>query len=161
MRRILRRMRMPVQVPAVCLAALSLHVLATEAHAQTATYDLTSTTGLRLQNVTAEPATLSGRRGVRITFSEDARQRIAALPIAEQSRTETFALIDGLEFSNGVIEAEISGDLAKDAPEGARGFVGIAFRVRPDMATYDAFYLRPTNGRADDLGRWRTSGRCA
>jgi len=36
------------------------------------------------------------------------------------------------------------------APEGARGFVGIAFRVRPDQRTYDAFYLRPTNGRSDD-----------
>ena len=32
----------------------------------------------------------------------------------------------------------------------ARGFVGIAFRLRPDNETFDAFYLRPTNGRADD-----------
>jgi hypothetical protein len=36
---------------------------------------------------------------------------------------------------------------------GARGFVGIAFRVQPDLKTYDAFYLRPTNGRADDQER--------
>ena len=39
------------------------------------------------------------------------------------------------------------------APEGARGFVGIAFRVQGDLRTYDAFYLRPTNGRADDQVR--------
>lgn len=38
------------------------------------------------------------------------------------------------------------------APEGARGFVGIAFRLR-DTETYDAFYLRPTNGRAEDQER--------
>lgn len=31
--------------------------------------------------------------------------------------------------------------------------VGIAFRVQPDLRTYDAFYLRPTNGRADDQER--------
>jgi hypothetical protein len=31
--------------------------------------------------------------------------------------------------------------------------VGIAFRVQPDMHTYDNFYLRPTNGRADDQER--------
>jgi hypothetical protein len=49
-----------------------------------------------------------------------------------------------------VIEAEIAGAPAPDAPPGARGFVGIAFRVRPDHRTYDAFYLRPTNGRADE-----------
>jgi len=42
---------------------------------------------------------------------------------------------------------------APGAPEGARGFVGIAFRVQDDLRTYDAFYLRPTNGRADDQER--------
>jgi hypothetical protein len=26
----------------------------------------------------------------------------------------------------------------------------VAFRVQSDLKTYDAFYLRPTNGRADD-----------
>jgi hypothetical protein len=62
-------------------------------------------------------------------------------------------VIDGLEFSNGVIEAEIAGVPAPGAGEGARGFVGIAFRLQPDMRTYDAFYLRPTNGRAEDQER--------
>ena len=42
---------------------------------------------------------------------------------------------------------------APGAGQGARGFVGIAFRVQPDNETYDAFYLRPTNGRADDQER--------
>ena len=52
-----------------------------------------------------------------------------------------------------MIEAEIAGDVRPGAPEGARGFVGIAFRVQNDLRTYDAFYLRPTNGRADDQVR--------
>ena len=56
---------------------------------------------------------------------------------------ETFALIDNLEFGDGVIEAEISGEVRPGAPEGARGFVGIAFRVQKDLKTYDAFYLQP------------------
>src|SRR5262249_34374578 len=56
----------------------------------------------------------------------------------------------GTDFQSGVIEAEIAGAPAPGAAEGARGFVGIAFRVQPDLQTYDAFYLRPTNGRADD-----------
>ena len=62
-------------------------------------------------------------------------------------------VIDGLEFSSGVIEAEIAGAPAPDAGEGARGFVGIAFRMQKDTKTYDAFYLRPTNGRAEDQVR--------
>jgi hypothetical protein len=52
-----------------------------------------------------------------------------------------------------VIEAEVAGAPAPGAFEGARGFVGIAFRLQPDKKTYDAFYLRPTNGRADDQER--------
>ena len=31
--------------------------------------------------------------------------------------------------------------------------MGIAFRLQPDDKTYDAFYLRPTNGRAEDQER--------
>src|SRR5438128_8445754 len=36
-------------------------------------------------------------------------------------------------------------------PLPARGFIGIAFRVRGDR--YEYIYLRPTNGRADDQVR--------
>jgi len=70
-----------------------------------------------------------------------------------EAKMESLAIVDGLEFGSGAIEAEIAGAPAPDAPEGARGFVGVAFRVQPDLRTYDAFYLRPTNGRADDQER--------
>jgi len=62
-------------------------------------------------------------------------------------------VIEGSDFSSGTIEAEIAGALAPGATGGARGFVGIAFRLQKDLKTYDAFYLRPTNGRADDQER--------
>jgi hypothetical protein len=62
------------------------------------------------------------------------------------------AIVDGLEFGNGVIEAEIAGAVGPGVFEGARGFVGVAFRVQQDLRTY-GFYLRPTNGRADDQVR--------
>ena len=63
------------------------------------------------------------------------------------------AVVEGLEFDNGVIQAEIAGAPRAGAAAGARGFVGLAFRLQSDMRTYDAFYLRPTNGRADDQVR--------
>lgn len=100
---------------------------------------LDSTGGLRLHNVKAEPATLDGKRGIRLTGTR---------PDSEQ-----LAVIEGLDFSNGVIEAEVAGALAPDAGALARGFVGIAFRVQPDLRTYDALYIRPTNGRAEDQER--------
>jgi len=111
--------------------------------AQAARYPLTSTAGLRLHNVSAEPATLQGREGVKVTMTAD----------AGQTTEDRFALVNDLEFGDGVIEAEIAGDVQPGSSEGARGFVGIAFRVQSDLRTFDAFYLRPTNGRADDQVR--------
>lgn len=55
-------------------------------------------------------------------------------------------------FQNGTITADIAGQPRKGAPEYARGFVGIAFRVA-DERRYEAIYIRPTNGRSTDQFR--------
>jgi hypothetical protein len=86
-------------------------------------------------------------------ISKDALGRMQGMTPEQRMRFEQLAVIDGTDFSSGVIEAEIAGAPAPGAAEGARGFVGIAFRVQKDLQTYDAFYLRPTNGRADDQER--------
>jgi hypothetical protein len=119
-------------------------------------FDLTTTKGLTLHNATAEAVTFKGKRGVRVTISPEAARRPEYA--SGQTEPEVQAWIDGVAFTNGVIEAEIAGSLAQDAGTGARGFVGIAFRLQTDRAAdgpqaYDAFYLRPTNGRADDQER--------
>jgi hypothetical protein len=121
--------------------------------AQPRRYPLDSPAGLRLHNVVAEPVTLDGKRGLRITPSEEARRRLQSMTPDEQLFFPQLASVDGLEFANGVIEAEIAGAPAPGAGADARGYVGIAFRVQNDGAKYDAFYLRPTNGRADDQER--------
>jgi hypothetical protein len=121
--------------------------------AQAKRYPLESADGLSLHNVTATPATLQGKKGVKVTFSEEAMKQLANLPQDQRAHFMRMAVIDGVEFANGVIEADIAGEPAPGAGEGARGFVGIAFRVAPDLKKYDAFYLRPTNGRADDQER--------
>ena len=113
--------------------------------AQAARYPLTSPANLRPHNVVVEPATLQGKKGLKVVAAQ--------LSAPAGTTVETLALIEGLEFGDGVIEAEIAGDVRPGAPETARGFVGIAFRVQSDLRTYDAFYLRPTNGRADDQVR--------
>lgn len=131
-----------ILVPSLLAAGLAL-LLPGGAFAQAPrSYPLESAIGLQLQNVTAEPATLDGKKGLRLTLAPGA-----------QPDLEQLAAIEGVEFSNGVIEAEIAGAPAPGADRGARGFVGIAFRLQADRKTFDAFYLRPTNGRADDQER--------
>jgi hypothetical protein len=119
------------------------------ASAQARRYPLEAVERLRFHNVTAEPAMLQGKKGLKATISEEARRRMSQT----QQYAQGLVWIEGLDFSNGVIEAEIAGALAPEAGGEARGFVGIAFRVQEDLKTYDAFYLRPTNGRADDQER--------
>lgn len=147
------RMPRPLRGLRLAIPAAAAIALPALADAQARHYPLESAAGLRLHNVTAEAVTHEGKRGVRLTMSADAQRSVAGLPIERQSLLEKFALIEGTDFSDGVIEAEIAGAPAAGAAAGARGFVGIAFRVQPDMTTYDAFYLRPTNGRANDQVR--------
>lgn len=115
-------------------------------------FPLESPQGLRLHNVSVHSATLEGKKGVRVVVSQDALERMSRMTPDERNFAEELAVIEGVEFSNGVIEVELAG-APPPAAEGARGFVGIAFRLQNDMRTYDAFYLRPTNGRAEDQER--------
>jgi hypothetical protein len=64
---------------------------------------------------------------------------------------EAYAIVKGAAFHNGEIEVEVAGRPAGGAIEGARGFIGIAFRLQGGQFEY--IYLRPTNGRADDQVR--------
>jgi hypothetical protein len=123
-------------------------------------FALDSVSGLRLHNVTAAPATLQGKAGIKVAMAEEAQRQLQTKTPEEQQKlamsggtVEQLAVIEGLEFDNGIIEAEIAGAPMSGSFAGARGFVGIAFRLQSDLRTYDAFYLRPTNGRADDQVR--------
>src|SRR5437899_9195719 len=59
------------------------------------------------------------------------------------------AVLNNVRFRNGVIDVDVSGAPAKGAPEDARGFIGVAFRVQSD-SRFEIIYLRPTNSHADD-----------
>ena len=143
----------------LCAALAALALLPALTAAQPTTVPLDSSAGLRLHNVSATPATLQDRKGLRIQMSDETRSKLQAMTPQEQQTFaqtglgEQLAVIEQSTFGDGVIEAEIAGAPRPDAGEGARGFVGIAFRLQDDLKTYDAFYLRPTNGRADDQVR--------
>ncbi len=65
----------------------------------------------------------------------------------------TFAKLEGTDFKNGTIEVKVLSKLLSNAPEFARGFIGIAYRITQDNATYESIYIRPTNGRSEDQVR--------
>jgi len=115
------------------------------ATAQIKTLPLDTAAGLTLHNAAATPVSFKGKKALKMVLAPGA--------VAEGGRMELLALLDGLEFSSGTIEVDLAGEPGPGAAGGARGFVGVAFRVQPDRKTYDCFYLRPTNGRAEDQER--------
>jgi hypothetical protein len=143
-----RAFTVPLQIPLGLVAALTL--LGADGSAQRRHFPLESLEGLRLVNAKAEPATLEGKKGLRVIETEEVQ---SSQPGAQRTTGESLVVIEGVEFGDGVIEAEIAGVPSPGAPETARGFVGIVFRLQSDMRTFETIYLRPTNGRAEDQER--------
>lgn len=65
----------------------------------------------------------------------------------------TYAKLLDFSFHNGVIEVEMLSRFLPDAPDFARGFIGIAYRISDNDKKFESFYVRPTNGRTKDLIR--------
>jgi hypothetical protein len=65
----------------------------------------------------------------------------------------TFVRIKGIRFKNGTIEVKVLSRLLKNAPDFARGFIGVAFRINDSSTRFESIYLRPVNSRIDDQVR--------
>jgi hypothetical protein len=89
--------------------------------------------------VKLESVEYKGKRAIKVT--ED----------GQVGNGEAYAIVKGPEFRNGTIDVELAGLPAASAGPAARGFIGVAFRIRDGKFEY--IYLRPTNGRADDQVR--------
>lgn len=68
----------------------------------------------------------------------------------DQFDENTFAKSRDLKLFNGSIEVDVYSQLLEDAPDFARGFLGIAFRISENNDTFESFYVRPTNGPTKD-----------
>lgn len=60
----------------------------------------------------------------------------------------TYAKLADVDFHNGILEVTVLSRLLPDAPEHARGFIGLAYRINADDTAFESLYIRPTNGRA-------------
>ena len=96
------------------------------------TFPLQTTDSLTPQKSTISPVVYRDLKAIRVTGEGD----------------QNLVLIAGTDFYNGTIEVEMAGAPGAGAAAAARGFVGMAFRTSKDLSQFEAFYLRPTNGRA-------------
>ena len=94
--------------------------------------------GLELVHVVPQTVTYKGHSALRLVET------------SERYNGDAVALIGDLSFGDGVIEADLAGLPGAGSDNSARGFVGIAFRSAAHAASFECFYIRPTNGRADD-----------
>ena len=105
---------------------------------------------LQPQNVIVDCLSYRGKSSVRV------RSLPSADTVYDPQKSGTgggVVLLQGSSFHDGTIDVDVAGMPQANAPALARGFVGIAFRVPPDVSRYDYVYIRPTNGRADNQER--------
>jgi len=100
---------------------------------------LTSPDEFQLRYVKTSLLTYRGHQAIQLVESEQ-----------NPTDDQPVAIISNSDFEDGVIETAVAGLPRSDAPENARGFVGIAFRVQPDASQFECFFLRPTNSRSHD-----------
>jgi hypothetical protein len=133
----------------VGLAASSVSALAIDPRAHAADdelrFALDDVAQVKARNVTVRAVTYRGSPALEV-------RRTA---MGEAPDIDTFAYIPDLDFHDGTIELDVAGDVLPGAPPGARGFVGLVFRIDTSDGAFacEGLYLRPTNGRADDQVR--------
>ena len=126
---------MPHLTPIVVFTALTIPFVAASPARH---IDIESGQGLDFVHVVPRAVTYKGQKALQLA------------PANNDDNGQQVALVKELDFKDGTIEVDLAGLLGPGASDTARGFVGVAFRSSPNAAALDCFYLRPTNGRADD-----------
>lgn len=98
-------------------------------------------------------ADVEGIREHGVTVSTGEYRGRKALRVLQPARGEGFAVLPGVDFRDGVIEADMAIEITTPLFPGAPGFGGIAFRAREDVSGYELFYLRPGNSASADQAK--------
>jgi hypothetical protein len=80
------------------------------------------------------------------------RRAVKLVPASEMlgNEADMLAILAGSRFKDGTIDVDVAGAPREGAAPDARGFIGLAFRTGDHGEWSEVFYLRPTNGRAND-----------
>ncbi|MFF1383627.1 family 16 glycoside hydrolase [Arthrobacter sp. NPDC058288] len=98
--------------------------------------------GASMNSVTAESVNVAGRRALRVGLTEAAASGVPGVDYVDQP---TFVLIPA-DFRNGIVEVDLLSRLADGAPDYARAFAGLAYRITENLESFEAVYVRPLNG---------------
>lgn len=110
---------------------------------------------LRAQDFDLTKAKLESVKVALSTAKAENKDALRVVKDATEQRANdvSIAKLVDVPFKDGTIEVNVLSRLLPNAGEGARGFIGIAFRVNNDNSKFEGIYLRPTNGRAEDQVR--------
>jgi hypothetical protein len=127
---------------AILTALLGLPAASTFADGSTITLGLDDASQVQSHNVTTTATRYNGSDVLEIRLTG----------LYRGPDMDTFAFVPGVDFHDGTIEVDVAGSPLPSALPGARGFVGVAFRIDESGGSFacEGFYIRPTNGRADD-----------
>src|SRR5262249_991775 len=140
-----QRVRTACARAAVVAALVSVSAGTTGAEDKVVTLPLSDAAEVRAHNVTVKAVRHNGAAALEV--------RLAGLYRGPD--TDTVAYVPGLDFHDGTIEVDVAGSILPGAPAGARGFIGVMFRVDAEGGSFagEGFYIRPSNGRAEDQVR--------
>lgn len=76
--------------------------------------------------------------------------RVVKDPSIKKFDEPTYVRINNVYFANGIIEVKVLSRILDDAPNFARGFIGIAFHINDSNTKFESIYVRPLNGRSEN-----------
>lgn len=128
---------------------LGLCTVARPVFAQTGarTVALRTPEGLTTNLVRVTASRFRERDAVAVALAEDAQK--ALLVPGSAGNGPSFAMPD-IEFANGTIEVDLAARINGRGQPDVRGFVGLAFHIADDLSTFEAVYLRMTNGSRNE-----------
>ena len=111
------------------------------------TFLLRSPEGLTTNLVQAMAGRFKEREAVAVALTEDAQKSL--LVPGSAGNGPSFAM-PAIEFANGTIEVDLAARINGRGQPDVRGFVGLAFHIADDLSTFEAVYLRMTNGSRNE-----------
>lgn len=101
--------------------------------------------GATLHSVTATSVSIDGRQALRVSLTNEVT--LNGTPDVDYHDEPTFVRIPA-DFESGTIEFDVRSRLNAMAPDYARAFAGIAYRINEAGDRFESVYLRPMNGRS-------------
>ena len=93
--------------------------------------------GAELRSVVATPTTLDGRQVLRVSLTDEVT--LDGRPGVDYVDQPTFVVLPVM-FENGTIEVDVRSGLNELAPDDARGFAGLAYRISEGRDQFEAVY---------------------